>query len=207
MHRIISYIGYIVLLINVIVYFKASYVKKTSFKIFSYYLLTMFIIQITSSVMNRNGMDNLFLSHYYFILQFILLGAFYLQLYENDTLKKIVKLIISITLVIIGIQYIITPKIYFKFNLIEINLTSLILILFSTIYFTKSLKEKKQFLYVNSGIFIYLISSILIFSAGNLMKDLDQSVNRIIWSVNALLYLFFQILVFIEWYKNYRIKT
>ena len=152
-------------------------------------------------------MDNLFLSHFYFILQFILLGVFYLKLYENDTLKQVAKLIIILTIAVLGIQYIITPEVFFKFNLFEINLTSLVLVTFSAIYFTKSLKKQKQFLYVNSGVFIYLLSSALIFSTGNLMKELDKSVNKIIWQVNAFLYVFFQILIFIEWYKNYRIKT
>jgi hypothetical protein len=166
----------------------------------------MFVIQITSSIMSRNHMNNLFLSHYYFILQYTFLSAFYYFIHDNKNFKKIIKFASLLIFITLTVQYIINPKVFFKFNLMEINLTSITLITFSVFYFISSLNEKKPFPYINSGIFIYLLSSILIFSAGNLMRGLDRSVNRIIWSVNALLYLIFQILVCIEWYKNYRVK-
>lgn len=204
--KIVNYIGLIILLLNVILYLKVSFKHNTNFKIFSLYLLIMCIIQMISFAMSEYKINNLFLSHYYFLFQFLFLSLFYIKLFKNKTHKKIILSTLLIVICIISSQYILNPSLYYKFNILEIMLSSIPLMIFNLLYLFNSLNRKMEYLYVNSGIFIYLLSSTLIFFAGNYINEFDQSTIKIIWIVNIYIFAFYQILIFIEWYKNFRIK-
>jgi len=200
--KIVVNIGYFLLAINILIYFKRFLTKKKVFKIFSFYLLTMCIVQLTAHAYNVLNKNNLFLSHYYFIGQFLFLSFFYSKLINQITLIKVLTSIVFLCLIV---QYSIYPEKYFTFNLFEIILCSITLIIYSFLFFIKNIDGKKtHFLYINSGVFIYILSSTLIFSSGNLMSRFSKSVNTFIWTINGLLYIFYQILIFVEWYKNFR---
>ena len=89
----------------------------------------------------------------------------------------------------------------------EVIITSLPLVMFSVFFFIENMEKSKKFIYVNSGIFIYLVSSTFLFSLGNFINDSTTSTRRrIIWDINAIVYAIYQILIFIEWYKHFRKK-
>ncbi len=201
--KIILLVGGFILLVNTILYFK-TYPKRISLKIFTSYLFIMLVIQIISNLLWYFKEENLYLSHYYFILQFILLSLFYRELFIDRKKKRIIQITFFVVMSVLGIQYINTPSLYHKFNLLEIVLTSLSIVSFSVLYFYNSLTEKMEFTYVNSGIFIYLISSTLIFCSGNFTNAYDSSLDKILWLFNSILFVVYQILIFMEWYKNYR---
>ena len=201
---IISYLGIGILMLNSILYFKSYQKNLIAFKVFSFYLFIILIIQVISSYLQEQELDNLYLSHYYFIIQFLFLSFFYSKLIKQITLIKVLTVIVIISIII---QFYISPEIYFTFNLFEIIICSLPIVLYSFLFLIQNIdKENKDFLYINSGIFIYILSSTLIFSSGNLMPNLSKSVNSIIWTVNVFLYLVYQILIFVDWYKNFRPK-
>ena len=102
--------------------------------------------------------------------------------------------------------YIYNPKIYFKFNLFEIVLSSIPLIIYSVLYIFISLLEEKKYFYINCGIFIYLISSTLFFVSGNYLATIDKSIIKIIWLVNMIIYIIYQLLITVEWFVNYRVN-
>lgn len=206
--KIITYLGYLILLINMFNYLKSSVFKKTrAFRVFSFYLAVIVVIQIISKVHHFYKIDNLFISHYYFIIQFILLSIYFYNIIKSEKLKNIIVFISSTTLLSIIIQYLTTSITYNSFNLYEVVMCSLPLVLYSVFFFFQKLDSKdKKYIYINSGIFIYLLSSTLIFSSGNLMPDLPKKINRIIWHANVFLYLIYQILIFVEWYKHFRKK-
>jgi hypothetical protein len=167
----------------------------------------MSIIQIASFWLWYNTANNIHLSHYYLVTQFIILSLFYYHLFKNKTQKIITISILVMVVSALIIQSYLHPDLLYKFNLLEIISTSLTIVLFSVIQFYNSLSETKKFTYVNSGIFIYILSSTLIFCSGNIMEDLDPSINRSVWFMNVILYLVYQILITIEWYRNFRKKT
>jgi len=161
-------------------------------------------IQIGSFWLWYNRVNNLHLSHYYLVTQFILLSLFYYHLYKNKIQKKITLSILLVVVSVLIVQSYLNPDLLYKFNLLEILCTSLTLVLFSVIQFYNSLSETKKFTYVNSGIFIYLLSSTLIFCSGNIMTELDPSINKLVWFMNVVLYLVYQLLITFEWYQNFR---
>jgi len=108
-------------------------------------------------------------------------------------------------LIFFSLQYIIEPKLYFRYNPIGAFVANILIVFYSLLYFFKQLSEKGPFLIVNAGIFFYMLSSILVFATGNLVfnEKYSATIPKLMREINTVLYLTFQILILIEWWKNY----
>ena len=189
--------------INALLYIKSFALKSKAFKFFAVYLCLVGSIQLTASILGGVfHQHNLFLSHFYFIFQFIFLSLFYFELLGFRWMNWVLIFVLGL----IGFQYFQTPEIFFTYNPIGMSITHSVLVLYSLLYFYKQLNGKGDFLIVNVGVFFYLLSSALIFASGNLVFNLNisKSMINLLSNVNSVLYLVFQILIFLEWYKNYR---
>lgn len=203
--------GYIKIVTDITVYFSLFYPllyikgfrsNNKAFKVFTIYLIIIGLIQLATRVYKVILEEpNLHLSHYYFICQFVLLSIFYALL----TKHKWIYIVLGLVLAFLGYQYIMDPGMYFRYNPIGMSLTHAIIVIYALLYFYRSLSGKVQFLIVNIGIFFYLLSSTLIFASGNLVLDLNvpESISELLVDTNVFLYLAFQILIFVEWWKNY----
>jgi hypothetical protein len=201
-YNTISNISKLVLFINVILYFKSYRKNSIAFKVFTNYLLFILIIQLITSYMRWYKLNNLYFSHFYFVGQFIFLSLFYLFLEKKNVFKKGIKTILFLVLILIGIYYVIYPKDFFIYNTLEIITTSIPLIVYSFYFFIKKIdSENKKFIYLNSGFFLYISCSTLLFVTGNIE---NSSLKMIVWYSNVSLYLVYQVLVFVEWYKNFK---
>ncbi len=108
--------------------------------------------------------NNLWLSHFYFIGQFILLSGFYNQILKRNGLQtKIVRASLVVVLLILGVQFAYDNTLFFRFNLLEIVITSIVLVVLASFHFYNLLNEKKEFYYVNMGVLIYLLGSTILF--------------------------------------------
>jgi len=117
--------------------------------------------------------------------------------------KKIITFGLFIVLISLGIYYIIYPSNYYKFNIFEIIITSVPLLVYSFFFFIQKIEDAdKKYIYIVSGFFLYLLCSTLLFTTGNIKAE----IKKIIWHTNAILYMVYQVLIFIEWYKNFRKK-
>ena len=204
---IISNIGKIMLGINSLLFLTGFFRNGKTYKKFTLYLISMSVIQFFTYYLWKVKANNIHLSHYYLVTQFILLSLFYYHLFKNKAQKIIVVSILVTVVSVLIIQSYLHPDLLYRFNLLEILCTSLTLVFFSIIHFYNSLSETKQFTYINSGIFIYVLSSTLIFCSGNIMTELDPSINRLVWFMNVVLYLVYQLLITFEWYQNFRKPT
>ena len=203
---ILVYLGYFLLILNFCLYTGSFSYKSKASLYFWFYLLFTLVVQIYSEFLASRGFDNLFLSHYYFIIQFICLSLFYREILPSIFTKPI-KATLIVILVILTAQYLIDYSLYRVFNLMEVVITSLPIIIYSFVFFSYNINNKTRFIYINIGVFVYLLCSTLLFTSGNLMVKLDPLINQIVWMVNAGLYILFQVLIFIEWRKNYYKKT
>jgi hypothetical protein len=199
-------IGYLVLGLNFVVFAMCFSNQGKAYRIFTVYIAVIGVIQIASRVLSSLGMGNLFLSHFYFIVQFIILSFFYLELLKEKYQRKIIKLALILVLSFLGIQYAINPKLFFEFNLFEIFITSFSIIIFSAFHFYNMLNEKKEFYYINMGILLYLFGSTILFLVGNLTVTLSREFTKIPWILNALFYVFYQLFVLFEWKKSFSKK-
>lgn len=201
-------IGLLLLFFNTAIYFQRFRQLMKPLKILAIYFLLILILQIVTRILSVNKIDNLFLSHYYFVIQFVLLSLFYRKIIENQAYKKAIVIITYVVVTLIILQYFFQPESYHKFNLAEIIACSLPIILHSVVFFFQNIaKVKKEFVYITSGIFLYLLCSTLIFVAGNYIPKIETFWYQFIWVMNAFLYIVYQFLISIEWYKNFRKKS
>tara|TARA_R110002126_G_scaffold109348_3_gene246290 strand:+ start:262 stop:891 length:630 start_codon:yes stop_codon:yes gene_type:complete len=196
-------IGNILLFLNLVLFVKCFSKEGKAFSIFTFYLALMFLIQVSSDMMTKFRINNLYLSHFYFIGQFLVLGLFYGTIFKTQKLKKYILTMGIIGLTIILLQYIFDPSQFFKFNLFEISVTSLLVLIFAVIHLYNMLTEKKEFYYINWGIIIYLFGSTILFICGNLIVTLNREFTKLPWILNAFLYIIYQLFITFEWYKNF----
>jgi hypothetical protein len=201
---IIADIPTVLYFINVVLYFSIYKKLNTSLKIITAYLLVTFVIEIVSDRLSTIGVNNLYLSHVYFIEQFLLLSYFYSTLDFSKIQLLFLKISVGVVLTILMIQYILFPKLIFQFNEIEIVLCNFPLIIFSLFHYYNSIGEKTSYPFINMGVLVYLSCSTVVFCSGNLMTLLNMKVNRTIWVFNNIISILFQVLLFVEWYRFYR---
>lgn len=207
MLKTISLISTIVLLVNCILYLKSFQNRTKAFKVFALYLVVISVIQVVSLILGRLQIGNIYFSHFYFIIQFGLLSFFYKLIYKKNSNKRFVNFTFTIVTIVLTIQYVFDPSLFFQFNLLEIVICSLPIVVFSFLYFFQILdKNSREYIFINSGIFFYLLCSTLIFVTGKYVSPKQTFWYQFIWVINAFLYLAYQVLIFIEWYKHFRKK-
>lgn len=200
-----EYAGLVLLFTNTCLFFKsyAFHKKNTALRIFSVYLLLTFLVLFGSFLLALYKINNLYLSHFYFIIQFILLSLFYKALFTK--MQRIwVKIILISVLITLGIQYACQPGLYYTFNTLEVFLTSFPLVVYSIVHLYNSLNKSGELMYINAGILVYLATSTLIFILGDYLSGFNNEIVKNIWFLNKVLYAGYLILILLEWKKNLR---
>ncbi|HBY68565.1 MAG TPA: hypothetical protein DEG69_12960 [Flavobacteriaceae bacterium] len=190
--------------VNVLLYLFRFKGNNRAFKIFSVYLVVIAVIQLNASFLKYIVpiTNNLFLFHFYYILQFIFLTLFYKELLN----KKWMYAVLVVVLCIVTFQFIQTPTMFFRYNPLGVTITQGCIVTYSVIYFYKFLHVTNEYLIINIGLFFYLLSSILIFASGNLVFNMNLITEygyQLLLNTNNVLYLGLQFLIFVAWWKNY----
>lgn len=193
------YSGYLILLINLILYLISFFRKGKANVFFICYLLFVFVMQVSMEIMYHLKINNLFAVNIFFIGQMILLGFFYNSLFTIKRQKIFVKSSLLISLIILVLQFVLDSGQFLKFNLFEITLTSLLIVVFALIHFYNMLTEDKKFYYVSFGVVFYLLASTVLFLIGNLSLGLSNDMKSLIWSSNAFLIVVYQFSILYEW--------
>ena len=195
--------GYLFLIINTLVFIINYDKKDKALNYFIMYLTLCLVVQLYSSHLHNQGENNLYLSHYFFTGQFIFLSLFFLQILHFKKIKKLI-LFITITIPLCFIIYFFSyEEAYREWSELEIAFTSIPLLIYSFYFFIKKIEinKDKKYIYFNSGFFVYTLCSTLLFILGNIGSP---DLKKFVWDINQFLYLTFQILIFVEWYKNFR---
>ena len=200
-YNLLANFGHLLVAINCILFFKNYRNYSTAIKIFSFYLVTILIIQLTSKYLRSFKITNLYLSHYYFIGQFLFLSFFFKQLLKHAFHKKIITVALIIVPSMLAIYYSLYPSAYYSYSIFEIVITSVPLMFYCLLFFIQKIENKNNsFNYVVSGLFLYILCSTLIFIAGNI----EAEIKKILWYINVCLYIVYQLLISFEWYTNFR---
>jgi hypothetical protein len=201
----VSFSTFMLLLNALLFVLLALKTKRKTHRILAVYLVFISFIQYYSTLLAFNRIHNLYLTHYYFILQLIILAYFYYQICNVQFQKNAIKYSVLVCLTILAVKYAVRPEMYFILNKLEIFLCSYLLIIFALFHFYNLLNSKKIFLYFNIGLFVYMFGSTLIFLIGNLSALID--LGGITMTMNKSIYLFFQLCIFIELFQLFRIKN
>ncbi|XLS30631.1 hypothetical protein ACJD0Z_07345 [Flavobacteriaceae bacterium M23B6Z8] len=122
--------------------------------------------------------------------------------------ERIVFIGTLVVLLSLAIQYALNfEQNFYQFNLFEVFITSIFLIIYAGIHYYNMLSHQKKFVFINAGVLIYLMSSSLLFIGGNLLIKSNREVTKWIWIINAVMYLIYQLLIFVEWKRTYSIRN
>lgn len=154
-------------------------------------------------VMYLLKVNNLPVLNTFFTGQMILLGLFYNSLLKLKIQKIFVLVCIVIALFILGVQFALDPGQFMKFNLFEIALTCLLIVVFALLHLYNMLTDGKKYYYVSIGIIIYLFASTVLFLIGNLSFSLSDDLKYLIWTLNAFLSLVYQFFILYDWKKSF----
>jgi hypothetical protein len=133
---------------------------------------------------------------------------FYHTLFKKLKHKNMVKSVNIFAISLLTIQYIMDPAAFgSQMNIFEIVLTNLGIVAFSVLYFYNSLLKPSDFMYINSGILLYLISSTLIFCIGNIAVEGKKNMQLIPMLVNSVFYIVYLGFIYIEWFKSCKKTT
>lgn len=199
---LVSLVGLFFLLINSICFYVKRKNKDTLYLIIMVYLGCLFVQELCCNIIGfYHPGSNFFLSHYYFIFQFIALSIFFHRLLSNIALKRMILFFLVTVLVLLSIQYYRTPELYWEFNLFEIGVTSGLLILYAFIFLIQNFKtDMSDYFYFCNGLILYLICSLSIFLSGNTDSVIfTEPFVLDFWFFNSLFYIIYQFLIFKEW--------
>ncbi len=195
----------VVLLLNAVLYSRFIVSKDFAYRFFSIYLVCMAINQITGTILFELEIPNIFLANTYLVAQFLMLSLFYYAIFKGKKQRKFILIALAIISTILGVQYAWTPQLFFEYNTVGVIVTSSVLILYSIIYFFHYISDSELKLYlVNSGVLIYLLGTILLFSIANVGMKLARNVEVALWILNAFIYLVFQIIITTQWFYDRR---
>lgn len=100
-------------------------------------------------------------------------------------------------------QYALDWQLFYRFNLLEIFITSLPLIIYATFHLYNLLNQIKEFYYITIGLLIYLFGSTIVFLSSNLLISLNSNLPfKIIYSLNVYLYIGYQLFILFDLTKK-----
>lgn len=161
-------------------------------------LLVILGVDLASSYLADHGEENIHLTHYYTISQFLILSVlYYLQLSRFQLVIPIGVLLFSIVFIY---QLIDASIVYNQFNTSAFLVSACVLMFYAFFYFIEHIAEKRYWDTFNVGLFLYLGGSSIIFLTMNSWQDLEGW-NMLIWTVNASLAVLFQVFIFVTIYR------
>lgn len=199
MDDFLIYLGYIILLINLILY-SISFFRKEKANIFLVlYIAFCSFMQLSMEILYQFAFKNLLLVNFFFIGQFILLGLFFKSLSEDEKQKKCMQITMFFVLFLLACQYIYDYKFLFEFNLFAITLISLYLVCNALMHLYNQLTTEKKYYFITIGVIIYMLSSTVLYLIGNLTNDLSNDLKYLSWRLNALLFIVYHLFILYEW--------
>jgi hypothetical protein len=169
-------------------------------KPFAWFVFLSGLIEATSALLWFNGKNNLPLLHIYVAGGFVCLAAFYQKVLDGFIDKKIIYGIVIVFLVFTTVNsaFIQTPLTFNSYALTAESVLIIILSLSTYLLMMNDLvKQKRMALskslnWINSALFIYYASSLLIFHFGHVLAALSGYQVKVTW----VLHIFFSLVMY-----------
>lgn len=178
------------------------------------YLIIAGITNGVAAALAFHHTNNLPLLHIYTIIELIVLGTFFYQLFNNQVVKKWVLVVIGLfsLFCIINLSFI---QHLYSFNTYTRSLEAIILIVFSALYFYLQINRNtwtrwsdKPETWIVIGIMLYFSSALIQFSFSNIVsKRVSFNTKMIIWNIHASLVLIMYLLFAAGFAKCKKLQT
>ncbi|MFB9052864.1 hypothetical protein ACFFVB_07190 [Formosa undariae] len=196
----VSFLGLSFLVLNTVLFLKDSAVRARVTNTFLTYLVALCIIEISCHVIGiLYPYSNLFISHFYFVFQFVFMSCLYYKLFKEQRIKCLIVIVFCIEVLVLAWGYYANPQLFWGFNIYEIVSTSFILVCYALLYIFKNLEVEHKYFNFSIGLILYLCCSISIFLSGQLDMVLYEDPFIDIWIFNSLFYIIFQYMVYREY--------
>ncbi len=201
---------YIVAIYAAIVYRKLG----RELKIFTYFIFLSGLIELSSTILWYNTMNNFPLLHIYVVVGFLTQIWFYFEV-----LKKFINIKLIWAVGALFTIFTITNSIFFEsiysFNSNALTVQSVLVIILSISTFMLFLNDIvknetdialiKSLNWINSGLFIYYSSSLLIFYLGDFFtKNYSVTLNQYTWTIHTIFLIVMYICFFVGLWKRPR---
>lgn len=203
MFDFLIYLGYFILIINLILYSISFFRSKKANIFFVAYLAFASLMQFIMEVMSHLRINNLFAVNIFFIGQMIFLGLFYKSILKNKKQKSFLNYSLISALLILFFQLVIDYNQFLVFNLFGITVTSTIILIFALLHFYNMLTHEKEYYFLTIGVVFYLCSSTVLYLVGNLIAGLSRSLQYLSWTLNAVLLILYYLFILYEWKIRY----
>lgn len=166
------------------------------------YLIGALCIEVISYILVIYGYQNLFLIYIILLLQLFIFSRYFISIIKSIRVINIIKYISVLILVGIFGILIFDPFFFKTLNPVAVITANIPIICYSVYCLALALTEKEIVKYslINFGIFIYLSSSTIVFSSGDLLLDMGVSIKQFdyLYIFNNIIYIVFIILIFIN---------
>lgn len=178
-------------------------------QLFSIFLFLSAVIQITALVLALNRINNLPLLHIYVAAGFLLLALFYKQVLESFIHPRIIW-VITVLFLIYTILNSIFIESFYTFNSTALAVESVLIIILTLSTFmvlmNDIVKEQRSSIikslnWINSGLFIYYTSSLIIFY---LTRSFPKSINSYTWILHSVFSIIMYLCFMVGLYKRSR---
>lgn len=173
-------------------------------RILFYYLIMAGLINTVASMMARNGIRNLPLSHLLTMLEFVMLTDYFSIVLKE---KKAIR-ILQVCFIIACILNTIFLQDIWQFNTYTRSLEALIIMLLSVNLFAKMFTDidgprlvTRSDFWFNTGMFLYFSGSFMMFIFSNFLLQASKKDWIIIWNIHATFLLIMYILFTIGFIK------
>lgn len=173
-------------------------------RILFYYLIMAGLINTVATMMARNGIRNLPLSHLLTMLEFVMLTDYFLIVLKEKKAMRILQ-VCFITACILNTIFL---QNIWQFNTYTRSLEALIIMLLSVNLFAKMFTDiegpklaRRSDFWFNTGMFLYFSGSFMLFIFSNFLLQASKKDWNIIWNIHATFLLFMYILFTIGFIK------
>lgn len=167
-----------------------NHLKKIR-RILLFLLCVELIVSVIAWYLWSQKSNNLPLLHLYTVLEFSGWALIYYYLFKGDKRQKIV-IVVSILFVLFALINSLFIQKLLEFNSISRSTEGVLLIVYSTIYFSKLFKEKKikkleaePSVWLNIAVLVYFSGSFLLFGFSNLLLSMNSYEIKEIWGIHA----------------------
>ena len=152
----------------------------------------------------RHGRPNHLVSHYYTIIELVLLSYIYSLILE----RKFKKWIIWVTVVYLAIAAIqlLVPEAYSRFNNVNTVIEGFILVGYAIVYFDAQLQGRiepnKSIYWFNKAVFIYFSLSTLFFIFNQYFETTSKTGHILVWLFHSVVNIVFNLLLALSLWRS-----
>jgi hypothetical protein len=160
-------------------------------RILFFLLILTSLVQLSSTILWKYKMNNLFLYHFYTVAEFLLLGVLYAK-HLNGLVKTTFMQGLMFAFVILAL---INTLFFQSLNEFNSNITfteSLLMIVFSVLFFYKLLRdlqhrklERVPIFWINMSVLTYFSGALILFHVSNELISIPKEEREIVWGTHA----------------------